>query len=281
LSVGSLSLTDSARPYPTRPQRLRVIFCTRGGLFGALVLRRLQACERIEVCGIVRSSRMFHPRLNALRGALAYVRRSGIAYALYLLSATTLADVLCRFGPVPCVPTRSRPSCAPVHTTRDINDPTSLKFLRDCAPDLLVSAFFDQRLQEAALAVPSRACVNIHPSLLPYFKGVDPVLQARLQHGKIGVTVHYMSPVLDEGEILAQRSTVPSEHASLFETTATLFDEGAELVVRQIEGLERGDRGTPQESGGSYQSWPSRADVRALRAAGIALMRLADFKRMV
>lgn len=246
-----------------------------------MVLNRLQACERVEICGIVRSSRMFHPRLDPFRGALAYVRSSGISYALYLLCATTLADLLCKFSSISCVPTHSRPGGPPVHTTSDINDPTSLKFLSDCAPDLLVSAFFDQRLHEPALATPSRGCVNIHPSPLPYFKGVDPVLQARLYRANVGVTVHYMTPELDQGDILAQRSMPHDEQASIFEMTATLFSEGAKLLIDQIERLARGDRGTPQESGGSYQSWPTRKEVRALCSDGGALMRVADFRRML
>ena len=267
------SLAESAQP-----RRLRVIYCTRGGLFGALVLNRLRACEKIEVCGIVRSARMFHPRLDALRGALAYIRCSGISYALYLLCATTLADLLCRFGSVGCVPTRHRPGGPPVHTTRNINDPISLTFLRECAPDLLVSAFFDQRLHEPALAVPASGCLNIHPSLLPDFRGVDPVLQARLHRAGLGVTVHRMTPVLDQGEILAQRSLSQDQHASVFATTASLFSAGAELLVSQLARLEHGDHGSPQRAGGSYQSWPTRSDIRALRAGGGALMRLADFK---
>ena len=252
---------------------MRVIYCTRGGLFGALVLNRLYACEEIEICGIVRSSRMFHPRLDAIRGALAYIRCSGISYALYLLCATTLADLLGGFGAA-----GHRPGSPPVHTTRDINDPVSLRFVRECAPDLLVSAFFDQRLREDVLATPARGCINIHPSLLPDFKGVDPVLQARLHRADLGVTVHYMTPVLDQGAILAQRSLAHDPRASVFATTASLFDAGAELLVSQVERLERGDHGSPQRPGGSYQSWPTRAEVRALRAGGGALLRLADFK---
>jgi len=164
-----------------------------------------------------------------------------------------------------------------VHTTPDINDPTSLKFLRHCTPDLLVSAFFDQRLHEAALAVPARGCINIHPSLLPDFRGVDPVLQARLHRASLGVTVHWMTPILDQGEILAQRAISPDERASVFATTAGLFSAGADLLASRLE-MDPGDHGSSQRAGGSYQSWPTRSDVRALRAGGGALMRLEDFK---
>jgi methionyl-tRNA formyltransferase len=281
LSAGAPVTADAAPSGSEPPRPLRVVYCTRGGLFGALVLHRLRASTQVEICGIVRSSRTFHPRFGFLRGALAYVRRSGIAYSLYLLCGTTLADVLCGFGTIGCVPTRTRPGGIPVHTTRDINNAEALLFLTESAPDLLVSAFFDQRLQEAALAVPSRGCVNIHPSLLPSFKGVDPVLQARVQRAGVGVTVHYMTPALDAGDILVQRSPPIRAGASIFETTAVLFREGAELLTAQIGRLERRERGTPQSIAGCYQSWPSRAEIRSLRARGSVLIRLSDFNRML
>jgi methionyl-tRNA formyltransferase len=282
LSAGASVTADANLSVGAQPRRLRVAYCTRGGLFGALVLGRLRACRQIEICGIVRSSRNFHPRFGFLRGALAYIRSSGIGYSLYLLCATTLADWVCGFSAVGGVPTRSRAGDTPVLTTRNVNDPEALQFLHDCAPDLLVSAFFDQRLQEAALSIPSHGCVNIHPSLLPAFKGVDPVLQARVHQGEVGVTVHYMTAVLDAGEILVQRSPAIRAGASVFETTAVLFDEGARLLVAQMPRIERRERGVPQDvAAGSYQSWPDRREVRALRVLGGVLIRLSDFKRML
>jgi methionyl-tRNA formyltransferase len=265
-----------------RPERLRTVFCTRGGLFGALVLSRLRKCDRIEICAIVRSSRTFHPVFGFLRGALAYIRRSGFAYSLYLFCTTTLADLLCAFAPIGCVPLRTRRKGIPVHTTRDINDADGLSFLRGCAPDLIVSAFFDQRLQEAVLSVPARGCINIHPSLLPSFRGVDPVLQARLHRlAPLGVTVHYMTPALDTGNILVQGTMTVPERASIFETTALLYCEGAGLLVSQIDGVESGVTGTPQRAGSSYQSWPTRDDIRGLRALGSVLIRLTDVTRFL
>ena len=106
---------------------------------------------------------------------MAQVRRSGIAYSLYLWCATTLADWLCALGGAELSPFR-RPGLS-VLTTRNLNDAEGLRFLAECAPDILVSAFFNQRLNAAALALPTRGCLNIHPSLLPEAKGVDPVFQ--------------------------------------------------------------------------------------------------------
>jgi methionyl-tRNA formyltransferase len=264
------------------PKRLRTVYCTRGGLFGASVLARLRASDRIEICAIVRSSRTFHPEFGFLRGALALIRRSGIPYALYLFLVTTIADALCGLSKLGRVPLRTRVSGMPVFTTRDINRPDGLRFLEAQSPDLLVSAFFDQRLHEKALGVPAYGCLNIHPSVLPSFRGVDPVLQARLHGaGALGVTVHWMTPVLDAGRVLAQRAIALPVGSSIFEATALLYRAGADLLVGTIDRIEARFGSEPRGAPGSYQSWPTRLEVHALHRLGSVLIRLADFRRLL
>jgi methionyl-tRNA formyltransferase len=274
-------VSDPAAP-SAGPARLRTVFCTCGGLYGALVLRRLRACDGLEICAVIRSSRVIDPRFGFLRGAAAQIRRSSLLYALYLWCATTLADWLCVVAGIGAVPTRDAAPGLPVFTTRDINDTEGLKFLAACAPDLLVSAFFNQRLHAPALALPTRGCLNIHPSLLPGAKGVDPVFQSLL-HGAppLGVTVHFMTPELDAGRIVAQRSVEARAGSSVFATSALLFREGAELLAAAVEPIARGAAGSPQSGAGSYQSWPTREELRLLRARGGALMRVADLVRLV
>ena len=264
------------------PKPLRTVYCTRGGLFGALVLARLRACAAIEICAIVRSSRTVHPALGFLGGAFALIGRSGIAYSMYLLMATTIADVLCGLSRMGGVPVRTRAAGLPVHTTRNINQPEAMRFLANHAPDLLVSAFFDQRLHEPALSIPLRGCLNIHPSLLPSFKGVDPVLQARLQRAtSLGVSVHRMSPELDAGKILAQRSVLVPDGSSIFAATALLYRSGADLLSAAIDNLQAANDAEADSRHGSYQSWPSRLEVRALHKLGDVLIRLGDFSRLL
>jgi methionyl-tRNA formyltransferase len=260
--------------------RLRTVFCTCGGLYGALVLRRLRASPHLEICGIVRSSRVLDPRFGFLKGAVEQIRRSGLAYALYLWCTTTLADGLCAlngFG------SSSRPGDAPARrlTTRDLNDPEGRAFLAACAPDLLVSSFFNQRLRAETLAVPTLACLNIHPSLLPDAKGVDPVFQSLLHGGPpLGVTVHFMNPEFDAGRILAQQPIDARQGASVFELTALLYRVGADLLASAVIRVAAGDKGLAQNSPGSYQSWPTAAEITALRRRGGALLRLMDLVRL-
>jgi methionyl-tRNA formyltransferase len=263
------------------PPPLRTVLCTSGGLFGAVVLRRLRACERLEVCGIIRSTRVLNPRFGFLRGARAQIRCSGVAYALYLWCATTLADWLCAIGGIGAVPARAGTAGIPVLTTRNINDAQALEFLSACAPDLLVSAFFNQRVHAAALSLPKYGSFNIHPSLLPDAKGVDPVFQCLLHDTpEPGVTVHFMNAEFDAGRIVAQRPIEAPAKSSVFGLTGLLFDEGAALLVGAIASLTGGAIGTPQSGTGSYQSWPTRREQRRLRERGRALLHLADLVRL-
>jgi methionyl-tRNA formyltransferase len=275
-----MPITEGTRAVPP-PARLRTVLCTCGGLYGALVLQRLRACEQLEIVGIVRSSRVIDPTFGFVRGALAQIRRSGLRYALYLWCTTTLADWLCAFGALGAVPTRTTKSGPPVLTTRDINDAEGREFVTACAPDLLVSAFFNQRLRPATLELPKRACLNIHPSVLPEAKGVDPVFQGLLHGAALGVTVHFMTPELDAGRIVAQRLVEPCPGASVFESTAVCFREGTELLAAAIDRIVAGDGGQPQRGAGNYQSWPTAAENAALRARGAALLRCADFVRLL
>jgi len=259
---------------------MRTVFCTCGGLYGALVLKRLRACAHLEICGIVRSSRVLDPRFGFLQGAIAQIRRSGLRYALYLWCTTTLADALCALSGMGR-PTRPGDAAARRLTIRDVNDRQGRAFLAECAPDLLITSFFNQLLRPETLAVPTLACLNIHPSLLPDAKGVDPVFQTLLHGGPpLGVTVHFMNPEFDAGRILAQQSIKPHRGASVFESTALLYRTGAELLASAIDRVAAGETGAAQSGPGTYQSWPTAAETTALRRQGGALLRFMDFVRL-
>jgi methionyl-tRNA formyltransferase len=263
---------------------LRVVLCTCAGLYAARVLAGLLASPRLRVVGIVCSTRVLAARYGFARGALEQIRRSGLRYASYLWLATTGADWALRArgpgagGVRPQALARQAAARAiPVLDTRDVNAAPGREFLEGCGADLLVSAFFNQRLGEAVLALPPLGAVNLHPALLPDFKGVDPVFFAQLRRApRLGVTLHRMTPAFDEGAILAQAAVPVGADASVAAATAALFAGGAQLLVEHLEPIARGAPGAAQAGPGSYDSWPSAAQVRRFRAQGGVLIRLSD-----
>jgi methionyl-tRNA formyltransferase len=255
----------------------RVVLCTSGGLYGALVLARLLQDDAVRVAGIVRSIRVLHPGYGWLRGAVEQLRRSGLAYTAYLGCATTLPDLLGRFCAVPSVTVRARRERIPLCATRDINSEAARRFIVGLEPDLLLSAFFNQRIGEAVTAIPYAGAVNIHPSLLPAFRGVDPVFFARLRGAAtLGVSLHRVTADFDTGPLLAQEAVAIDDAASVIEATARLFVRGTACLVDRLPAILAGDDGTAQAAGGSYDSWPTPRQVRGFLERGNRLMRIAD-----
>jgi phosphoribosylglycinamide formyltransferase 1 len=81
-----------------------------------------------------------------------------------------------------------------------------VRLLRQAGVDLVVLAGFMRVLKEPMLAAFPRAIINIHPSLLPKFPGIEAWKQALAAGEKItGCSVHYVDAGIDSGEVIGQR----------------------------------------------------------------------------
>jgi phosphoribosylglycinamide formyltransferase 1 len=119
-----------------------------------------------------------------------------------------------------------------------------VKMLQDAEVELVVLAGFMRVLKEQMLAAFPRRIVNIHPSLLPKFPGLEAWKQALATNEKwTGVTVHYVDEKIDHGDIIAQRripvmsdDTPELLHARIQEVEHVLYPEALERVFRKLRG---------------------------------------------
>ena len=99
-------------------------------------------------------------------------------------------------------------------------------------PDIIVVAAFGQILPQSVLDIPSYGCVNIHPSLLPRFRGASPVAAAILSGDEFtGVSIMLMDRGLDTGPILA-RVQIP---ISIQDTTGSLTGKLSQIAARLLQ----------------------------------------------
>ena len=121
-------------------------------------------------------------------------------------------------------------------------------------PDLALCLGFPWKIPPDALAAPGHGIVNMHPSLLPRYRGPSPVSWAiRNGETEIGMTVHYMDAELDTGNILAQAPIPLGDEHGWDDITPKLASAVGELLPGVLERVERGDPGEPQdESVASY-----------------------------
>lgn len=269
----------SSRADPgTRFDRTRVVLCTYPSLYSSTVLRPLLEAPDIEVVGVICSTRLFKKRYGLLRSALAFARQSGWAYLAYHMVVT---DVFHMVQPVAACKGVRR-LCAergiPLHDTADINTAEAAQFLRVVAPDLILSAYFNQFIHKQVRELPRYGSINIHPSLLPRFRGADPVFHALLDEAPdLGVSVHWMDDAFDTGNLLHQTAVPADGYDSLLACYDALFERGAQLAIEAIGEIRRGAPGVPQSPGGDYVGWPTRYNMTAFRERGRQLVTLRGF----
>ena len=129
-------------------------------------------------------------------------------------------------------------------------------------PDLVVCMGFPWRIPPDALAVPHLGWLNGHPSLLPRHRGPLPVAWAiREGDEEIGITFHRMDADLDTGPILAQRRYPLGELKPPDTFYPELGQVVGEALAEALERLAAGEEGTPQEEGGSYESFFGEEDA--------------------
>ena len=126
--------------------------------------------------------------------------------------------------------------------TRSEHEALLMAALRERAVDIVCLAGFMRLLSPQFIEAFRGRILNIHPSLLPSFPGLEAQRQA-LSHGVkwTGCTVHFVDETLDGGPIIAQ-SVVPVEDDDTVETlSARILVEEHRLYAQALAGLARGD----------------------------------------
>ena len=115
----------------------------------------------------------------------------------------------------------------PILQPAKIKDAAAIEQIRAFNPDVIVVMAYGQILPRAVLEIPKIACLNLHASLLPRWRGAAPI-QAAIAAGdsETGITVMYMDEGLDTGDILLERriNILPTEIG------ASLHDRLAEIA---------------------------------------------------
>src|SRR5947207_4515811 len=117
-----------------------------------------------------------------------------------------------------------------------------VKMLRNAGVELVALAGFMRVLHEPMLKAFSRRIINIHPSLLPKFPGLEAWKQALVAGEKVsGCTVHYVDEKIDHGDVIAQREvpilpndTPESLHARIQIAEHELYPAAINEVCRKL-----------------------------------------------
>ena len=96
-------------------------------------------------------------------------------------------------------------------------------------------------LPKSFLEIPKLGCINLHPSLLPKYRGAAPIQWAVLNGDeKTGVTIMYLDQGMDSGDIIIQEETAIGEDETTGELWKRLSSIGSEMLLRVLKNIEAG-----------------------------------------
>ena len=143
--------------------------------------------------------------------------------------------------------------------------PQCLREIGRPRPDIAIVSCFERILPAQILSLPKYGCFNLHPSLLPAYRGPVPLFwQFRDGTDATGISLHRMTPKIDAGPVVAQASVKLPDGASNMLATSLLAQKGAELILRFLEQLENGNvvERIQDEREASYMGLPADDDFR-------------------
>jgi methionyl-tRNA formyltransferase len=154
---------------------------------------------------------------------------------------------------------------------RDVNASEFRARLASMQPDVIVSVGCPQIFERELIELPRKACLNVHGSVLPHYRGVLPSFWMLANDEKeAGVSVHLVNDRIDAGDVCGQRVFEIPANESLDGLLRRSKEIAADLVVEVLANVEedRLQRRPIDLKEGSYYTWPDRQARRRLEAAG-------------
>ena len=131
----------------------------------------------------------------------------------------------------------------------------------DADADLGILAWWPHILKEPELSAPRLGWLNLHPSLLPYGRGKHPASFALLDETPFGVTIHWVSEKVDEGDVAWQRQILYDWTVTAGDLYATAQTAIVELFEEHVDSILAGDiPRVKQRRPAKYASdWPTNS----------------------
>lgn len=115
--------------------------------------------------------------------------------------------------------------------------------LKQCSQlsiDIILISCYSKRLPDKLINLASEGCFNMHPSLLPSYRGPEPVFWQMKLASDMGVSWHQLVFEFDAGDIVAQQKVVVDDGAEYAEISLQLAETGAELMMKLLSDISGG-----------------------------------------
>ena len=137
--------------------------------------------------------------------------------------------------------------------------------IRFYQPDIIIVSCYPRLLPSSLISIAKEGCFNIHPSMLPLFRGPVPLFwQFREGIDDFGVTLHRMTNKFDDGNIVSQQAVKIEDGVNQRKTMDLLAESSVNLVMRMLDDIEKSKliEKVQDNKHASYQTFPEKSDYR-------------------
>ena len=128
-------------------------------------------------------------------------------------------------------------------------------------PDVILTSCYAHRLPQSILSLAKKGSYNIHPSLLPKFRGPNPLFwQLREGVNEYGITIHRMTEYFDAGNIIVQQKVNLDDGLCIDDITKTIATQAGNLVINTLRNIEC-DRFVEIIQDEEYSSYQSKPEI--------------------
>jgi methionyl-tRNA formyltransferase len=129
----------------------------------------------------------------------------------------------------------------PVIYSEDLGADGAADLAERLAPDLVLSVFYRDLLPDRVLRAPRLAALNLHPSLLPAYRGRAPINWVLVRgERETGITLHHMVARADAGDIVAQRAVPIAPRDTALSLYLKIEQAGIELLAEALPQVAAG-----------------------------------------
>lgn len=129
----------------------------------------------------------------------------------------------------------------PVWQPQQIDSEEFIAVFRELHPEMVIVVAFGQKVPAEILSGSQYGCINVHGSLLPKYRGADPIRRALLNGDRItGITTMYMNEGWDTGDIIFQEELEINADENFGSLYSRLAELGGKLLIRTINALSIG-----------------------------------------
>ncbi|MBO55962.1 MAG: methionyl-tRNA formyltransferase [Dehalococcoidia bacterium] len=123
----------------------------------------------------------------------------------------------------------------PIFQPESFRDEQVINSVRTLLPDMLIVVAYGLILPKAVLDIPKYGCLNLHPSLLPKYRGPSPVVSSiRAGDEVTGISLMLLDPGMDTGPVISQQVIEITSSDTAITLTKRLFTHGADLLINSI-----------------------------------------------